>query len=114
MAITNTQRETVEKQRVQNLEQEQLVGYWTKTLGLSKKALETHPCIDDVILLKNFRREFWDLPKFWKTPFQRIYKRVYEGKIPLKKRDIKELKRMTEGMIKWRQKRSKTTKKPRL
>ena len=35
--------------------QEQLIGYWLTTKGISKKTLETHPQIDDIILMLNIR-----------------------------------------------------------
>lgn len=89
-----------------SLIQEQLVGYWAKTKGISRDDLLKHPCIDDVIMLVNFREEFWDLPPFWKAPFNNIYKSVYQGKIPLKAKQLKMLQRIAEGMIKWRKQRA--------
>jgi len=88
-----------------DIEQEQLVGYWIKRKGITKRDLDTHPCIDDVILLLQFKKEFSDLPSFWKAPYHRIYKSVYKGKIPLKQKQLNILTRMTEGMIVWRKKR---------
>lgn len=99
--MARTRRELVDLQHAQKLEQEQLVGYWAKTLGISKRDIEHHPCIDDIILLKKFRQEFWDLPPFWRHDYDRIYKSVYAG-ISLKAKQIKKLKQITEGMIKWR------------
>ena len=42
-----------------DLEQEQYVGYWCKTKGITKKDLESHPQIDDVILLLKYRADCW-------------------------------------------------------
>lgn len=41
--------------RQRNLEQEQLLGYWIKKYGISKKTLDTHPCADDLVSLLNIR-----------------------------------------------------------
>lgn len=98
---TITKYEQQQQMRRQAVEQEQLVGYWAKTLGISKQDIEHHACIDDIILLKKFRQEFWDLPPFWKHDYDRIYKSVYAG-IKLKAKQLKKLKQITEGMIKWR------------
>lgn len=89
-----------------DIEQEQLVGYWAKTIGLSKKTIDTHPQIDDIILLRQFRQEFWDLPNFWRTQYDKIYSYVYKGRFPLTKAHLRQLTRIARGMIKWRKKRT--------
>lgn len=83
-------------------EVEHYTNLWCREQGIHSKDLETHPQIDDVILLKQFRKEFYDLPDFWRMPYNKIYKSVYQGKIPLKAKQISTLRRMAEGMIKWR------------
>jgi len=52
-----------EQQRVmhrQAVEQSQLVGYWVKTRGITQADLDSHPHIDDVILLMKWRDAMWD------------------------------------------------------
>ena len=89
-----------------DLEQEQLIGYWSKkTHGISRKDIQEHPCIDDLILLVKFKAEFWDLPSFWRAPFEHIYKSVYTSKIPLKGKQLRQLSRIATGMITWRNSR---------
>lgn len=100
-----TRRELIDQQHRQHLEQSQLVGYWAKTQGITQRDLDQHPCIDDVVLLKKFRKEFWDLPKFFIKPYNKIYKSVYQGKIPLKAKQLSTLTRIAEAMIKWRKRR---------
>lgn len=100
-----TKRELIDQQNQQHHLQSQLVGYWAKTQGLTQKDLDQHPCIDDVVLLKKFRKEFYDLPSFFLKPYNKIYKSVYQGKIPLKAKQLSTLMRITKAMIKWRQKR---------
>lgn len=43
-------------------EQQQLIGYWAKTKGISLSAIDQHPQPDDVVLLLNIRDSaFWHL-----------------------------------------------------
>lgn len=42
--------------RQRNLEQEQLLGYWIKTFGISKKILDTHPYGDDLVAVLQVRQ----------------------------------------------------------
>jgi len=39
-----------------DIEQNQLIGYWLKSVGLTLKTLERHPCIDDLIALQTVKR----------------------------------------------------------
>ena len=48
-------RELAQHQKQQAFEQEQLLGYWIKKYGISKKTLDTHPCGDDLVALLNIR-----------------------------------------------------------
>ena len=46
---------TTHIQQIQAFEQEQLVGYWLKTKGLTRNDLLNHKCIDDLILIINYK-----------------------------------------------------------
>jgi hypothetical protein len=56
--VTQAKIELTHHQRLQHLEQSQLVGYWAKTKGIRADDLVRHPQIDDVILLMVFQKEF--------------------------------------------------------
>ena len=45
----------------QDQEQQQLIGYWLKSRGLTLKDLEKHKCIDDLILLLNIKQQLHNL-----------------------------------------------------
>lgn len=42
--------------RQRNILQEQLVGYWIKTFGISKRDLDTHPHGDDLVAVLQIRQ----------------------------------------------------------
>jgi hypothetical protein len=64
-----------------------------------------HPQIDDVVLLTNWKKEFWDCPKFWKPTINNIWSYVYKHKMPLKDSHLRQLTKITKGIIKWRKTR---------
>lgn len=58
---------------------EHLTRYWCRTLGIHDKDLLTHPQINDLIILINFRNEFWKemnkhQRKSWECCWQWAYK----------------------------------------
>jgi hypothetical protein len=77
-------------------EQEQLIGYWAKTIGISKQVLDKHPCIDDIILLMRFREATPRLSKYNYKLYRRIYDSVYTGRIPLKQKQLQALERIVK------------------
>jgi hypothetical protein len=101
---TNNQ-ELVELQTAQHLEQEQLVGYWIKRFGLTRRDLESHPQIDDLMFLIKFRAEFWDMNRGLKSKYFKAWDWVYNKHLPLKKNHLNNLHRIGTTIIKWRKNR---------
>jgi len=81
-------REIIDTQRLLELEQEQLVGYWIKQFGISRKTLVDHPQIDDLILLIKFRSEFNNLSRYRQKKIKQIWNYVYKGNFPLKAKHL--------------------------
>jgi hypothetical protein len=97
-------QETKNLQRLLELEQEQLVGYWIKQFGISRKALVDHPQIDDVMLLIKFRLEFYKGSKAkHKRFFDNTWNWVYHNKFPLKAKQLRTLGYYAQGTIKHRE-----------
>lgn len=80
-------------------------NYWCRKMGFKAKDLTTHPQWDDVSLLVNWTNEFWDCPKFWKKDIEKMWQWCYHNKLPLNKKHIKALTKITQGIIAWRNKR---------
>jgi hypothetical protein len=95
-------RELKQHQKAQALEAEQLVGYWIKRHGISKKDLDTHPQIEDIMLLIKFNAEFWDMNQRFKKKYNSIWHRVYTKKLPLKNNHLNNLKKIGKTIVKWR------------
>ena len=95
-------REIIDTQRHLQLEQEQLVGYWLKRFAISRKDLESHPAIDDVIFLLKFKNEFQDMNNFRQKQFNRIWNYCYNGKFLLKAKHLKQLQASAEHTIRKR------------
>lgn len=85
--------------------QEQLVGYWIKRFGISKRDLDNHPQIDDVMLLIKFAREFKDINNYRQKQFTRIWRWVYTNQMPLKAKHLRQLNHIGEQLIRFRTKR---------
>lgn len=86
--------------RQHNLEQEQLVGYWIKRVGISKADLDKHPQIDDVMLLIKYKAEFYDDQKAkHKKFFNNTWDWVYKHKLPLKAKQLRTLGYYAQGTI---------------
>lgn len=76
-----------------------VTNYWCRTLGIHSKDLETHPQIDDVILLIKFIQEYGK--EF--TPKQRVYVYViwdwcYNKRKPLSKKYLKALTKIGHNL----------------
>jgi hypothetical protein len=97
--------ETVYKQDANAKEQEQLLGYWIKRYGITRKDLDSHPQINDLMLLIRFRAEFWDMNNYLKRKFERSWDWVYNHKMPLKKNHLNNLTTIGKTVIKWRNNR---------
>jgi hypothetical protein len=101
--------ETQLKQQTQKLEQEQLIGYWIKSYGITKKDLDNHPQIDDLMLLIKFRAEFWDMNKTLKKKFDRSWDWVYNHRMSLKKNHLNNLSQIGKIILRWRNTRQEKT-----
>lgn len=69
---------------------------WLKQRGLTLKDLESHPQIDDVILLSRWRDEFWTQATkneraFWSSQWDW----AYHKQCPLKKKYLSKLEEIT-------------------
>ncbi len=73
--------------------QEQLIGYWLTTKGISKKTLETHPQIDDIILMLNIRHssDWSNFNKSEEAVWGAIWGLIYKSKNPLTSKGLKKL-----------------------
>ena len=92
MAIKYLQYE----RNLKDLEQQQFVGYWLKSKGLSLNTLEKHKQIDDVILLINVKGACLKLYNnsengFWAA----LWDRCYYKKKPLRQKDLNKLESNT-------------------
>ena len=96
MATTTAQREITAKQNLQRFEQEQLVGYWLKRKGITRTALETHPHIDDVVLLMRWREGVWHLLNTSEQAVWGAYwGHTYKKRKALKKKSLNKLEQIT-------------------
>ena len=93
MAIKYKQHE----HNLKDIEQQQFVGYWLKSKGLSLKILEKHKQIDDVILLINIKGAYYKLYNnsengYWAA----LWDRCFFKKKPLRQKDLDKLHTNTE------------------
>ncbi len=95
-------KELQQHQRAQALEAEQLIGYWIKRHGITKKDLDTHPQIEDIMLLIKFNAEFWDMNQKFKKKYNSAWHWVYKKKLPLRKNHLNNLKKIGTTIVKWR------------
>lgn len=85
-------------------EQEQLIGYWIKRHGITKRDLDNHPQINDIVFLIKVRDEFYsDFKTKHKRFFDNIWAWVYHNKLPLKAKQITTLGYFAEGTIRHRE-----------
>jgi len=80
--------EIKQKQFTNDVEQEQILGYWIRRYGITKRDLDTHPCCEDIVLVINIRQHLENKTKFltkkqasqlgviWQTVYTRK-KRLY-------------------------------------
>ena len=82
----------ISKEQRQETEQEQLVGYWIARWGLKRHDLLNHPCIEDLILLINFRQEFWhEMNRSSQAKWGAFWGYTYTKRKPLKNKSLKKL-----------------------
>jgi hypothetical protein len=95
--------ETAQKQDANAKEQEQLLGYWIKRYGITKRDLDSHPQIDDLMLLIRWKAEFYcDGKAKHKRFFDNTWNWVYHNRLPLKKKQLNTLGYYAEGTIRHR------------
>lgn len=94
------------RQQWQHLEQEQLVGYWIRRFGITRDALESHPFIDDVILLIRIKQEFnseWSHQDsgYWGY----CWSWCYHHRHPLTKKHTNKIEKWVNNLLERRQNR---------
>jgi len=66
---------------------------WCREQGIHDLDLETHPAIDDVVLLINYRKEFWsDMNKHQRKTWDCHWRWTYTLKRPFRKKHLTKLK----------------------
>jgi len=81
----------------------QVVRYtnqWCRQRGITPEDLEAHPQADDVVLLIQFREEFWsDMDKSEQGYWSAYWNRVYHKHFPLKAPFYRQLEIITQSVI---------------
>ena len=75
---------------------EHYTNYWIRAKGINKRALESHPQIDDIILMLKVKDELWHIfnhseQDIWNT----YWHKVYLKNKPLHTKALKKLEQMT-------------------
>ena len=81
-----------------HLEQQQYIGYWLKSVGLTLRTLEHHPCIEDIVLLTVAKRST-EYSKREATAWQLLWNKAFESRRCLDKNDLDKLYCNTEKAI---------------
>lgn len=72
-------------------------NYWCRSKGISTKDLESHPQIEDVMLLLKFREGMWSkLNRSEQAHWGAYWNWCYHRKFLLKKKHLKKLELITE------------------
>jgi len=88
-----------------NQEKLHFTNLWCRQLGIRSRDLTEHSQIDDVILLVNFRREFWqDLTKIEQATWSGFWSIVYHRQFNLKAKHLAKLEHMAQSALFTRQK----------
>ena len=75
---------------------EQTLGYWLATKGITRKALDTHPHCDDIILLLKWRDSMWHkLNPSEQAIWGAYWGSVYHKRRKLKNKALKKLEQIT-------------------
>lgn len=75
---------------------EYYTNYWCRSKGISKKDLETHPQIDDVILMLRFRDSLWTiLNQSEQAVWGAYWNTVYHKRRCLHKKALNKLEQIT-------------------
>ena len=99
-------------QQLKDIEQQQFIGYWLKSKGLTLKTLEKHKQIDDIILLINVKGAYRKLYNnsqngYWAA----LWDRCLNKKKPLRQKDLDKLENNTlQALQKQRSRQQRTAK----
>lgn len=75
-----------------DIKQNQLIGYWAKTRGITLKDIEKHPQIEDVILLLNYKDTFgYYFTKSEASTWGALWSRAYHKKRSIKPQYLEKL-----------------------
>ena len=89
-------RDLEQLEKIQTLEQEQLLGYWLKRKGITRKDIETHKQIDDVVLLLRWKDAMHSLLNASELSVWGAYwGYTYKKRKALKKKSLKKLEQIT-------------------
>ncbi len=92
---------------MENLTKKELQHFtnmWCQTNGIKQRDLTNHPNIDDVILLVNFRNEFWsDLTKIEQATWSGFWSIIYHRQFSLKAKHLAKLESIAQSAIFTRQ-----------
>jgi len=83
-----------------NREKAHYTNWWCKTIGIKSRDLDSHPQIDDVILLIRWHQECWmDSNKSQRGVWSGYWSVVYHHQFPLKAKALKKLEATTQEII---------------
>jgi hypothetical protein len=83
-----------------NREKAHYTNWWCRTIGIRSKDIDSHPQIDDVILLIRWHRECWlDSTKPQRGIWCGYWSAVYHKQLPLKAKALKKLEAATQDII---------------
>ena len=86
-------------------ELEHFTNMWCRQNGIKQRDLTNHVNIDDVILLVNFRNEFWqDLTKIEQATWSGFWSIIYHRQFNLKAKHLAKLENMAQSAVFQRQK----------
>jgi hypothetical protein len=99
-SLTKTQHDYNQLKGQRDLFSEQLLGYWIRGLGITKKDLDRHPQINDLMLLIQYREEFYaDQKAKHKKFFNNTWNCVYTRRLPLTAKQLRTLRHYAQGTV---------------
>lgn len=74
-----------------------VTNYWCRTKGIHNSDLDTHPQIDDVVLLIRYRDALWTkLNRSEQAHWGAVWSWTYHHRMPLKTKHLKKLESITQ------------------
>ena len=95
--MNNTETKQIRHSQAQ--EQEQLVGYWIRRHGISKKVLDTHPQINDIVLLLRIKEYLQQNEKFVNKKQNTIVGNIWQSSYSKKLRLFKKHYNTLENIV---------------